>query len=481
MVSTEHLLIDGKRVPGSSGSCFDSVNPADGTVLARVPAGNADDGDHAVAAASAALESPEWRDLMPAARARLLWRLADLIEARASELALLETSDQGQPLSIAANVSIPFAAEVIRYYAGWCTKIEGSTAPVSVPGTFFYTRREPLGVCALITPWNFPLMIAAWKVAPALATGNTVVLKPAEETPLTTLFLGRLALEAGFPAGVVNVVTGGPEAGAALVAHPDVRKVSFTGSTEVGKVIQRAAADNLTRVSLELGGKAPSIIAPDADIDAAVTGNLQGALLNSGQVCKAYTRFYVARPVAEEFTEKLSQAAASIKLGPGGAPETELGPLVSARHIADVERLVATGVADGAELRTGGRRSDGRLADGYFFQPTVFSGVRDGMTIAREEIFGPVLSVLTYDDPDEVVARANDSDYGLAAAIWTNDLSYAHRTAAQLRAGTVYVNMLPLLDPAAIHGGFGASGFGRELGPAGIEEFTEDKGVWLGL
>jgi acyl-CoA reductase-like NAD-dependent aldehyde dehydrogenase len=476
----EELLIGGEWVPARSARRLVTVDPATGAPLGTVADAGAEDVELAVSAATKAFLDPTWRDMTPAARARLLWRFADAIETHADELARLETTDQGQPLGIAAAVSIPFAAEVFRYYAGWCTKIEGSTAPVSVPESFFYTRREPLGVCALITPWNFPFMIGAWKVAPALATGNTVILKPAEQTPLTSIWFGRLAEEVGVPAGVVNVLTGGPEAGKALVAHDGVRKVSFTGSTQVGRQIGQVCAGGLKRFSLELGGKAPSVIARDADLAKAVPGNLQGALLNSGQVCKAYTRFFAHRSVADEFAEQLAVAAATLRLGPGIAEGTDLGPLVSAEHLERVERYVHVGQSEGARLVGGGKRPTG-LGDGYFFEPTVFTDVTDDMTIAREEIFGPVLSVLPYDDESELVSRANATEYGLAASIWTDDLSTAHRLAAQIDSGTVYVNMLPLLDPAAVHGGFGASGSGLELGPASIDEFTRTKGVWIGL
>ena len=474
----EQLLIGGDWVPATTGRRFETIDPGNGQVLGSVADAGAEDVDRAVAAATQAYHDPAWRDLTPAARARLLWRIADLIDEHAVEIATLETRDQGQPYGISSNISIPFAAETFRYYAGWCTKIEGSTAPVSVPNSFFYTRRESLGVCGLITPWNFPFMIGAWKVAPALATGNTVILKPAEQTPLSSLWFGRLALEAGVPAGVVNVLTGGPEAGKALVTHDGVAKISFTGSSAVGRAIVVASASNLKRVSLELGGKAPSIIARDADLAKAVPGNLQGALLNSGQVCKAYTRFFAHRSVADEFAEQLAEASSGLHLGHGMDEGTDLGPLVSEEHLKRVEELVASGSSEGARLVGGGKRVD---REGFFFEPTVFTDVEDSMTIAREEIFGPVMSVLPYDSDDELVSRANDTEYGLAACVWTENLSTAHRLAAEIRAGTVYVNMLPLLDPAAVHGGFGASGSGLEMGPASIDEFTQTKGVWIGL
>ncbi|WP_245992934.1 aldehyde dehydrogenase family protein [Prauserella muralis] len=477
----EQLLIGGAWVDAASGAEFKTCDPATNTVLGVVADAGASDVDAAVAAARQALVDPTWTGLTPAARARLLWRVAELIDDNADQLAELETRDQGQPLSVAKTVSLPMAAEVFRYYAGWCTKIEGKTSAVSIPGILHYTRHEPVGVCALITPWNFPLMIAAWKLAPALACGNTVILKPAEQTPLTTVALARLCVDAGIPAGVVNCLTVGPEAGAALSAHPDVDKVSFTGSTEVGRKIIVAASSNLKRVTLELGGKAPSVIARDADIDAAVTGNLQGALLNSGQVCAAYSRFYVDSSRVHEFTDKIAAAASELPMGPGLSPDTVIGPLVSPEHAEHVDRLVRTGVAEGAQLVVGGKRPHGELATGNFYAPTVFTGVTDDMTIAREEIFGPVLSILTYDDADELAARANDTDYGLAACVWTQDLTTAHTLAAAIRAGSVFVNMLPYLDPAAPWGGFGASGWGREMSSNAIDEFTETKGVWVNL
>ncbi|MGW8765910.1 aldehyde dehydrogenase family protein [Streptomyces sp. NPDC055815] len=474
------MLIGGEWATGG-GSAFTSLNPATGEVLAELREATEADVDAAVRAAHQAFTSPEWSELLPAARAKLLLRLADLLEQNAEEIAALETRDQGQPLGVSAGFSVPNAVEHFRYYAGWVTKITGITAPLSVPNVDYRTRREPLGVCGLITPWNFPLMILVWKLAPALATGNTVVIKPAEQTPLSTLRLAELIEEAGFPAGVVNVVTGGAATGKALVSHPLVKKISFTGSTTVGREIGAECGRTLKKVSLELGGKAPSIIAADADIDAAVQGNLLGGLLNSGQVCAAYTRFYVDAKRHDEFAEKLSGAAGSLRLGNGLDPEVHLGPLVSAEHVEQTARYVALGKDEGAELLTGGSRPDGDLAGGFFFEPTVFAGVRQDMRIAREEIFAPVLAVLPYDDPEELVTLANDSDYGLAAAVWSRDIGTANRLARQVKAGTVWINMMQGLDAGAAWGGMKSSGIGREMGWEAIEAYTEVKSIWTSL
>ncbi|WP_340682289.1 aldehyde dehydrogenase family protein [Amycolatopsis coloradensis] len=470
------LFIDGQWTAAGGGS-LPTYDPATGQVIEEVGTASAADVDAAVGAARKALDDPAWAGLLPVQRAALLFQLASLVDEHHEELAALETRDQGQPIGISRQVSVTGAAEHLRYFAGWVTKIQGTTNPVSFPDTLHYTRREPVGVNALITPWNFPLMILVWKLAPALATGNTVVIKPSEVTPLTSIRLVELVHEAGFPPGVVNLVTGDGAVGALLSRHDDVDHLSYTGSTAVGKLITAASAEsNLKRLTLELGGKAPSIIADDADIDAAVAGNLAGATLNSGQVCAAYTRFFVDRKREQEFVAKLAAGLEDLKIGPGLDESTQLGPLVSAKHREHVDFLVSTGNEQGAELVTGGKPVD---RDGYFYSPTLFAGVADDMTIMREEIFGPVLAVTAYDDPDELLARANDTEYGLAATVWTRDLGVAQRFANGIRAGAVFVNMPSIPDMAAPWGGYKASGWGREMGPWAIDAYTEIKSVWL--
>ena len=459
-----------------------SLSPSDGSELFTFAHASLADVDAAVASARQGTEMPEWRDITPDHRGQLLWRVSTLIEEHADELALMDANDAGMPLAMSRGVNVPLAAQVFRYYAGFATKIEGRLSQVSIPNTMHYTTREPIGVCALITPWNVPLAIAAWKLAPALATGNTAILKPAEQAVWSTRRLVEICREAGIPGEVVQVLLGGPEIGQALVRHRGVDKVSFTGSTEVGCQIVADVAPTLKRVSLELGGKAPSIVTASADMDQAIMGNLRGALFNSGQACGAYTRTFVHRSRAEEFSERIAEAAKQMRVGHAMNEDTELGPLITRGQVDRVLSYIEGAGAEGAHLVHGGHVLSGDgLELGHFLEPTVLTNVEDHMRIAQEEVFGPVISILPFDDEDEAIARANASDYGLAAVVWTKDLVLAHTMAKRLRAGTVFVNLLPLIDPGAPWGGFGLSGWGREMGAFAIDEFTEPKGVFIGL
>jgi phenylacetaldehyde dehydrogenase len=479
------LLIDGAWVEPASGRTFSTVNPATGETLAEIAAGEAADIDRAVIAARRAFESGPWRRITPAERQRMIWRLADLIEGAAEEFAQLETLDNGKPLAVARVADVPLTIEHFRYYAGWATKIEGETIPVSVPyapgARFFnYTLREPVGVVGQIIPWNFPLLMAAWKLGPALAAGNCVVLKPAEQTPLSALRLGELIQEAGIPNGVVNIVTGhGETAGAALAAHPDVDKVAFTGSGEVGKLVVQASAGNLKRVSLELGGKSPNVIFRDADLDAAAEGAGSAIFFNHGQCCCAGSRLFVEKPAYEQVVERIAGMAQKIKLGPGWEADTQMGPLVSEEQLQRVTGYLEAGRREGACVVTGGGRPSGVPESGYFVQPTVFTDVRSHMKIMQEEIFGPVVAVTPFSDIDEVIQAGNDTTYGLAAGIWTRDIAKAHRAAAALKAGTVWINCYNVFDAASPFGGYKQSGYGREMGHHALELYTQVKSVWV--
>jgi len=484
---TRPLLINGEWKAADSGETFAVYNPASGAEIAQVAEGGAEDINQAVAAARKVFDDPShaWNTMTPSERGKLIWKIGDLILEHADELAELESLDNGKPMGVAKVADVPLSADLFHYMAGWATKLEGNTIPISVPyapGAKFhaFTVREPVGVVGQIIPWNFPLLMAAWKLGPVLATGNCVVLKPAEQTPLTALRLGEILQEAGVPDGVVNIVTGmGETAGAALAAHDDVDKVAFTGSTEVGKMIVNAAAGNLKKVTLELGGKSPNIIFKDTDdLEATIAGAASAIFFNHGQCCCAGSRLYVEKDIFDDVVQGVSAAADAIKLGPGLAADTEMGPLVSDEQLERVAGYMNAGQEAGANCVTGGTR---RGDSGYFVSPTVITDARDDMSIVREEIFGPVVVADPFDDPEEIIARGNDSTYGLAAGIWTRDIAKAHRTAARLRAGTVWVNCYNIFDAALPFGGYKQSGWGREMGHEVLDLYTETKAVCLGL
>ncbi len=472
------LFIGGEWQDAESGKTFEVIDPARAEVVTEVAEADAADIDRAVRAAREAFEG-DWRKTTPRQRGRLMWKLAERLEERKDEIALVETLNNGKPL-FESGIDVAMTIQTFEYYAGWATKIEGETIPVSVPFQFNYTLREPIGVVGAIVPWNFPLNLASWKVAPALAAGCTVVLKPATETPLTALLLADAAAEVGFPPGVLNVVPGqGRTAGEALVAHPGVDKIAFTGSTAVGQHIARVAVDTVKRVSLELGGKSPNIVFADADLPVAAKGALNGIFYGKGEVCAAGSRLLVEESAHEQLVGMVAEGADGMKVGDPLEKGTRIGAVVSEQQMETVLGYIRKGVEEGARVVAGGGRAD--IEPGYFVKPTVFDDVTSDMTIAREEIFGPVLATLTFDGVEEAIELANDSMYGLAAAVWTSDVKKAHYVASRLKAGTVWINTYNLYDPASPFGGYKESGYGRDLGRHALEGYTQVKSVWVNL
>jgi acyl-CoA reductase-like NAD-dependent aldehyde dehydrogenase len=478
---TRRLLIDGAWQDPVTGATFDTINPADESVIAKVAAAGAADVDLAVAAARRALDGA-WGRMGAAERGRILWKMADRILERGQELALLETLDTGKTLFDSGKVEIPMAAQIFQFFGGAATKVSGRTLPARAEA-FQFTLREPVGVVGAIVPWNFPFLLASWKVAPALAAGCVVILKPASQTPLTAIEMGRIGLEAGLPPGVLQILPGGgSEAGLALVRHPGVDKIAFTGSTEVGKTIVREAASTLKRVTVELGGKSPNVVFADADIEAALRGAFSGIFYNKGEVCAAGSRLLVEKSIHEEFVAKLAERTDAITLGDPRDKATRMGPVVSAAQLRTVMGYIEAGKSEGARVAAGGRRAEEvNSGKGFFVRPTIFDGVTTDMTIAREEIFGPVLATIPFDDVDDAVRKANATIYGLAAGVWTRDVARAHKFARAVKAGTVWINAYNLYDPALPFGGFKQSGFGRDLGVEALDGYLETKSVWIDL
>ena len=476
----KQLFINGEWRDATGGKTIEVVNPATEEVIAEVASAEQGDVDAAVAAARAALAGP-WGRLSARERGRLIWRIGEKLLEKADDIARLETLHNGKPIFESRQIEVPASAECFQYFASWADKIHGETLPVK--GNYLtYTLREPIGVVAAIVPWNFPLLLTSWKVGPALAAGNTVIIKPASQTPLTALALADIARELGVPPGVINVVTGpGSTVGQMLVQHPGIDKIAFTGDTTTGKAIMKGSAETLKRITLELGGKSPNIVFPDADLDAAVRGATTGIFYGKGEVCAAGSRLLVDKSIKNEFVDKVASRAKKMTPGDPLDPKTRLGAISSKRQLENNLRYIAIATKEGAQLVAGGARADIGTGKGYFLQPTVFDGVTPEMTIAREEIFGPVLAAIEFGDVDEAIARANDSQYGLAAAVWTKDIKKAHYVARKLQAGTVWINTYNIYDTAAPFGGYKQSGFGREMGMHALEHYTQVKTVWVDL